>query len=290
MDQANGLRELAAQGRLSRTPLQVMAVASGKGGVGKTNVTANLATLAARQGKRVLVMDADLGLANVELLFGLRPKKHLGDLLAGASMSEVLMPGPSGITLLPAGSGVSALADISSEQKLRLLASLDELEDRFDLVLIDVGAGIGSNVQFFVGAAQEVILVVSPEPTSLVDAYAALKVFSKEAGVTRFGVIVNPVVDELEARQVFPRLTGVASQFLSAKVRHLGFVPRDEHVHKAVVAQGTVVDLYPQSPSARAFVAIADRLFSGTTETPPLGSGLKFMWNRLWKESSAAAG
>jgi flagellar biosynthesis protein FlhG len=290
VDQADSLRHLAAQGRLGRPPLQVLAVTSGKGGVGKTNMTANLATLAARAGKRVLVIDADLGLANVEILLGMQPTRHLGHLIDGsASITDVLALGPHGIHLLPAGSGVPQLTQLNDAAKMNLMANLDALAERFDVVFIDTGAGIGDNVLFFVGAAQEAILVVNPEPTALVDAYAAIKVFSQDAGVQRFAVIVNPVVDELSARDTFPRLTAVANRFLKAKIRHLGYVPRDENVHKAVMARRPVVDMFPMAPASRALVDIADRLFNGATEAP-LGSGLKFMWQRLLRESAPQAG
>ncbi len=291
MDQADSLRQLAASGRLGRPPLQVLAVTSGKGGVGKTNVSANLAVMAAKAGKRVLVIDADLGLANVEVLLGIKPRHHLGDLLDGSvPLNDVLAEGPFGIRLLPAGSGLPSLTHLTDTQKMQLISSLDAIEERFDVVLIDTGAGIGENVLFFVSAAQEAILVVNPEPTSLVDAYAAVKVFSQDGHVQKFGVIVNPVVDELSARDIFPKLTTVTNRFLKANIRLLGYVPRDENVHKAVMAQRTVVDIFPKSPASRAFSDISDRLFSMAAPEPSLESGLKFMWNRLLRESSAAAG
>jgi flagellar biosynthesis protein FlhG len=290
VDQAEGLRQLAAKGRLGRSPLRVFAVTSGKGGVGKTNATANLAVIAAKAGKRVLVIDADLGLANVEILLGLKPKYHIGDLLfKGVSLEEVITPGPHGMFLLAAGSGIQNLTELKNEQKMQLVNCLDSLEDKFDVVFIDTGAGIGDNVCFFAGAAQESILVVSPEPTSLVDAYAAVKVLSQDAGVSRFAVLVNPVVDELSARDIFPKLTGVASRFLKAKIRLLGYVPRDENVHKAVMNQRVVVDMFPAAPSARAYVAAAERLFEVEGDAN-LESGLKFMWQRLLRESQSVTG
>ncbi|MDX2022656.1 MAG: MinD/ParA family protein [Deltaproteobacteria bacterium] len=290
MDQAEGLRQLAAKGRLGRAPLRVFAVTSGKGGVGKTNATANMAVLAAKAGKRVLVLDADLGLANIEILLGCKPKHHIGDLLyKGVSLDDVIMEGPHGLYLLPAGSGVQSLTELKTEQKMQLINSLDALEDKFDVVFIDTGAGIGDNVCFFAGAAQESILVVSPEPTSLVDAYAAVKVLSQDAGVSRFAVLINPVVDELAARDIYPKLTSVVSRFLKAKIRLLGYIPRDENVHKAVMHQRVVVDMFPSAPSARAYASAAERLFESDADAN-LESGLKFMWQRLLRESQAIAG
>ncbi len=289
MDQADSLRQLAAQGRMGRSPLKVFALTSGKGGVGKTNVCANLAVLAAKAGKRVLVIDADLGLANIEIIFGLKPRYHLGDLLENKrTIEEVLVKGPHGISLLPAGSGVQSLTHLTDQQKMQFVAALDPLEDLFDVVFIDSGAGIGENVLFFVGAAQEAILVVSPEPTSLVDAYATVKVLSQQAGVRNFSVVVNPVVDELPARGIFQKLTAVSSRFLTAQIRHLGFIPRDENFHRAIMAQRAIVDMFPHSPASRALASISERLFADAAQ-PKLESGLKVMWQRLLRESGAPA-
>ena len=289
MDQADSLRQLAAQGRMGRSPLKVFALTSGKGGVGKTNVCANLAVLAAKAGKRVLVIDADLGLANIEIIFGLKPRYHLGDLLENQrTIEEVLVKGPHGISLLPAGSGIQSLTHLTDQQKMQFVAALDPLEDLFDVVFIDSGAGIGENVLFFVGAAQEAILVVSPEPTSLVDAYATVKVLSQQAGVRNFSVVVNPVVDELPARGIFQKLTAVSSRFLTAQIRHLGFIPRDENFHRAIMAQRAIVDMFPQSPASRALASISERLFANAAQ-PKLESGLKVMWQRLLRESGAPA-
>ena len=288
-DQADSLRNLAAEGRLTRPALKVFAVTSGKGGVGKSNVAANLAIHVAKSGKRVLVIDADLGLANIEILFGLKPRFHLGDVLAGdRPIDEVLVQGPHGICLLPAGSGIQSLTQLSDTEKMQFITALDPLEDLFDVVFIDSGAGIGDNVLFFVGAAQEAILVVNPEPTALIDAYAVVKVLSQQAGVQSFSVIVNPVVDELAARGIFHKLTTVTNRFLNARMRHLGYIPRDENFHRAIMAQRPICDLFPSSPASRALVSISERLFAESAQ-PQLESGLKVMWQRLLRESAATA-
>jgi flagellar biosynthesis protein FlhG len=292
MDQAANLRSLVATPRpaaSAATPLRVIAVTSGKGGVGKTNISANLAVLAARSGKRVLVIDADLGLANVEIVFGLKPRYHMGDLInSSISIEDVMIEAPHGVKILPAGSGVQSLTQLSPEDKLRFIAALEPVQDKFDLVLVDSGAGIGDNVLFFVGAAQEAILVVSPEPTSLVDAYATVKVLSQKAGVRHFGVIINPVIDELPAREIFNKLTQVTSRFLSASVRHLGYIPRDENLHRAIMAQRPLVDAFPHSPASRALTVLADKLFNESAP-PVLDGGMKLMWNRLFREGAEAA-
>jgi len=211
-------------------------------------------------------------------------------LLEGRDVDEVLVQGPPGVSLLAAGSGVQSLTHLSDDDKLRLISALDPLEERFDLVLIDTGAGIGENVLFFVGAAEEAILVVSPEPTSLVDAYAVVKVLSQQAGVQTFNVVVNPVVDELTARAVFTKLTTVTSRFLSARVRLLGYVPRDENLSKAIMSQRPVCEMFPSSPSARAITGLEERLTAAERAEPVAAAGLKLMWQRLLRESTALAG
>lgn len=290
MDQAENLRLRVAGGKSlgsgTPEPLRVMAVTSGKGGVGKTMLTANLAVLAARRGKRVLIIDADLGLANVEIVFGVKPKRHVGDLLdPQVAADEVLIEVRPGIHILPAASGIQQLTQLGEDEKLRLIAVLDSLADRFDLVLIDSGAGIGDNVLFFVGVAQEIVLVVTPEPTSLVDAYAAVKVLSQQMGLKDFGVVVNSVVDEMAARDVFQKLVGLADRFLSVRIRHLGYVTRDENVHRAVMAQRPITDLFAMAPASRALALVADRLFS-QAPPPMVDGGMKLMWHRLFREAS----
>ena len=274
--------------RRAGRPLRVIGVTSGKGGVGKTNVAANLAIIAAKQGQRVLIIDADLGLANVEIIFGVRPRYHLGHMLAGeVTPREALATCPGGVKLLPAGNGIQQLSKLDDAQRLRIVSAMEELEDEFDVVLLDAGAGIGDNVMFFIGAAQEAMLVVSPEPTSLTDAYATIKVLCQEAGVRFFDVVVNQAGTEAAARDIFQKLSAVAGRFLDARVRWLGWVPRDENVHRAVMAQRPLVELFPNSPATRALNGVADALLH---ERPPaqLDGGLKFLWSRLLRESRAA--
>ena len=290
MDQAENLRLRVAGnkplGTISPEPLRVMAVTSGKGGVGKTMLTANLAVLGAKRGKRVLIIDADLGLANVEIVFGVKPKRHVGDLLnPEVAADDVLIEVRPGIHILPAASGLQQLTHLGEDEKLRLIATLDGLAERFDLVLIDSGAGIGDNVLFFVGVAQEIVLVVTPEPTSLVDAYAAVKVLSQQVGIKDFGVVVNSVVDEMVARDVFHKLVGLTDRFLNVRIRHLGYVTRDENVHRAVMAQKPITDLFAMAPASRALTLIADRLFK-SAPPPMVDGGMKLMWHRLFREAS----
>ena len=288
MDQAGGLRDMMREQRRATVPLRVIAVASGKGGVGKTNVAANLAVLSARAGQRVLIIDGDLGLANVEILFGLKPRFHLGHVLdSDIPVSEVMASGPAGVKVLPAGTGVQQLSRLDDAQRLRLVTALDQLEDQFDVIFLDAGAGIGDNVMFFVGAAQEALLVVSPEPTSLTDAYATIKVLCQDAGVRFFDVVVNQAGNEAMAHDIFDKLSAISGRFLDARIRWLGWLPRDENVHRAVMAQRPLVELFPSSPATRALQAVNDALMH---EPPPpqLNGGLKILWNRVLRESQAA--
>jgi flagellar biosynthesis protein FlhG len=289
VDQADTLRDLLGRPPGPGGPLRVVAVTSGKGGVGKTNVSVNLAAVAAAQGQRVLLIDADLGLANSHIILGVTPRYHLGHLLDGTvALEDVLVHGPHGLSVLSAASGVQEMTHLDDAQKLRLVAALDPLEDRFDLVLIDCGAGIGDNVIFFAGAAQMTLLVVTPEPTSLSDAYAAVKVLSQRAGVRHFSVVVNWAGDERQARDIFEKLARIADRFLQAKMGYAGSLPRDENVQRAVMAQQPIVDLYPQSPASRSFRHLARSLLEWT---PPLtvDGGMKLMWQRMLRDQQPTA-
>ena len=286
MDQAQGMRKQV--GERQRPPLRVIAVTSGKGGVGKTHVAANLAVLAARAGRRVLLVDADLGLANADLVLGVDPAAHVGHLLDGsASAEDVLARGPHGLSILGAASGIQELTELDDHAKLRLVEALDTLDHRFDLVLVDCGAGIGDNVVFFAGAAQEALLVVTPEPTSLSDAYATVKVLSATAGVPRFGVVANQAAD-FQGRDVFRRLTQITSRFLaSAQVSYLGSIPRDESVPRALHCRRPLVDLFPRSPASRAFDALHQKILA-TAPPESLDGGVRFFWRQLLRDRSVA--
>ncbi len=282
MDQADNLREQVSR-RASSAPPRVIAITSAKGGVGKTNFTVNLAVQASRAGQSVLILDGDLGLGNVEILFGIKPQHHLGQVLdAAISIRDALSEGPEGISVLPAGSGLQKLTRLDDEQKLRLAAALDSLDDAFDLVLVDSGAGIGDNVLFFAGAAHEVILILNPEPTALTDAYAAVEILSMEVGVQSFQVVVNPATGEAQARDVFRRLSTVTAQFLSARLNYLGFIPRDENIHRAVMMQRPLVQVFPHSPASRAVAKICTTLLH---QPPPsrVNGGMKFLWGRVFR-------
>ncbi|HWR89890.1 MAG TPA: MinD/ParA family protein [Dissulfurispiraceae bacterium] len=240
---------------------RIIAVSSGKGGVGKTNFVANLALLYAGMGKRVLILDADLGLSNIDVLFGIAPRLTLKDVLMGEkSITDVLCTGPGGIMILPAGSGVRELTRLSEEQRLKLVSALDDFDAPFDVFLIDTGAGISDNVLFFCSSAFETVVLVTPEPTSIADAYALIKVLSRDFGEEHFRVLVNTARSEKEAFDTFRRLAIVTDRFLHLSVDYLGYLPHDEHVKDAIMAQKGFIALYPNSAFAKKLGRIGAKL------------------------------
>ena len=267
---------------LARTSPYVLAISSGKGGVGKTNVVINLAVEIQRRGMRVLVFDADLGLSNVPILLGLLPQYNLSHVLFGdMRMSQILFPGPEGVMVLPAGFGVHELASLSEEQKLRLLCETEELEEDFDVVLIDTGAGISPNVIFFNIVSHENIIVVCPEPASMSDAYVLMKILALRYQRKTFKILMNSIKEETEATRVLDRITQACQRFLGVSVSHLGSIPYDRHIREAVRSQKPVVELYPNAASSQSFSQLADRLIGSIPEDFPVGS-LQFFWKRFF--------
>ncbi len=264
--------------------LRVFGVFSGKGGVGKSCLAVNLACVMAERGRKVLVIDADLGLANAEILLGIRPRYHIGDIIRGRALSEVVSDGPHGLGVLSGGSGVAELAAISDDEKSMLISALDTIEDEYDTLVIDAGAGVGENVRFFIGASHERILVLDPEPTAMTDAYAAAKVMG-EHGIRHLSVIVNRVNSELEARTVFRLLADVAHKHLPIRLSFVGAIPRDPAVARAVSRCQPVIDVFPRSAAALSYAQVADRLLAHAPDEVGLDGGLKFMWNRLLRET-----
>jgi flagellar biosynthesis protein FlhG len=262
-------------------PPRVMTVTSGKGGVGKTNVVANLAIALSRAGKRVLVLDADLGLGNIDVLLGLAPKYTLEHVLSGArSLADIMLEGPSGIRILPASSGMPQLTSLTETQHVILQAELEQIAHMFDVLLIDTGAGISSNVTFFAAAAQSIVVVVSPEPTSLTDAYALMKVLHRQYRERRFHVLVNLTKSPSEAARVFSKLQVAVGRFLQISIDYLGAVPLDDYLPLAVTQQRAVLDRYPQAPSSRAFVSLTDSVDRLAVPVLPKGT-VQFLWQHL---------
>lgn len=264
-----------------RAPI-VFSVTSGKGGVGKTNISVNLAHLLASAGKRTVLLDADLGLANVDVLLGMTPRYNLFHLFhEGARVSDILYPTDYGFSILPASSGVTAMLNLDTGQKLELLEAMDELENDVDYFIVDTGAGIGENVLYFNLAAQQRVVVITPEPTSLTDAYALIKVMKQNHGVNDFKILINMAEDESAARKVYSHLTAACDHFLSGvSLDYLGAIPRDPNVRKAVVEQMPYCAADSHAPASRALANVSDLLL---TWEPPAGldGNIKFFWKKL---------
>ena len=283
MDQTATLRQAVAIKAPDRV-VRVVAVTSGKGGVGKTNVTANLAVALAHLGRRVMVLDADVGLGNLDVLLGLTPPYTLADVLSGRRrLREVVFPGPGGIRVLPAGSGFQNLTALSDHQIRELQSEMDELQEETDVLLIDTGAGIGRNVTSFATMAQDIIVVATPEPTSLTDAYALMKVLSTQYSERRFRLLVSMTRTPTDGGDVYRKLSLVAERFLHISIDFLGSIPYDPRLTEAVCQQRPLVELYPQSKAAQAFLGLAHDLAEWPLPESPKG-GLQFFWGSLLRK------
>lgn len=262
-------------------PARVIAISSGKGGVGKTSIAANLCLAFSELGQRVLAMDADLGLANLDICLGVSPVLSLLDLFDGdTTIDEILCEGPEGVILLPGCSGRYDLANLDDQQRYRLFESIDKLEDDFDVLLLDTGAGIGSNAISFAAAASEVIIVANPEPTSLADAYAFIKVASEEFSVKHFRVIANMVMNAKEAEEVYRRLADLCGRFLTAGVDFLGYIPRDSAVPKSVRTGTPFLIGSPNAPASGSIKRIAKKILSMPQSDRGSG-GIRLFWRRV---------
>ena len=281
MDHADSNKR-AKQAKNIGTQPRVICVTSGKGGVGKTNIVTNLAYSLAKQGKKVLVLDADLNLANVDVLLGLTPRYNLHHVLLGEkSLTDILVAGPGGFKLLPASSGIMELATLTESQKLYFMGEMETVGDKIDIMLVDTGAGINDNVIYFNLASQERIIVLTPEPTSLTDAYALIKVLSGRHDVKRFRILVNNADSEKDALSVFRKLSDVADRFLSSiSLDLVGFIPFDRHLPKAVRRQKLVSELFPNAESSRMFNTLSAQLIAEKPNQHSDGN-IKFFWQGL---------
>ena len=262
-------------------PTRVIAVTSGKGGVGKTNIVANLGYSFARMGKKVLILDADLGLGNLDVLLGLAPKYNLSHVIMGEkSVSDIIVEGPGDMLILPASSGIQELTQLTPQQKIEILSELDGMIGSVDLLLIDTAAGISSNVMDFSVTAQEIIVVVSPEPTAITDAYALMKVLSLKYAEKSCKVIVNLAGTAQQGREVFRQLNLVAERFLDMTVDYIGSVLFDANVTQGVKQQKLVSNLYPDSRASKCFENLARKICTQPPENVPSDDS-NFFWHHL---------
>ncbi|MBN2319526.1 MAG: MinD/ParA family protein [Acidobacteria bacterium] len=240
---------------------KIVAVTSGKGGVGKTNVVANLAVSLSELGHKVVVLDADFGLANLDVLLGLTPRYHLGHVLFGnKSLTEIMIQGPKGIRIIPASSGLQRMSELTSAQRNHLVECFSNLDVDTDYFIIDTAAGISRNVIHFLLSAQEVIVVSAPEPTAIVDAYAVIKIILAEDPKKKIQVLINSVESADDAHEVYCQINSVVKRFLNREVDYLGHVDHDAHVPQAVRSQTLVTHRFPNASSSRCFRNLARRL------------------------------
>lgn len=266
--------------KASRTNARVITVTSGKGGVGKTNFTVNLALALAKMGQKVFILDADLGMGNVDVVLGCSAPYNLLHILEGGfSLADIISEGPLGIKFLSGGSGIYKLANLNELQLARIVNQITLLDDLADIILIDTGAGINKSVMNFVVAADEVIIVTTPEPTAITDAYAMMKTYSNQAGTAALKVVINRVMEQDEGNIAADKLIKVSLKFLGLSISSLGFVYEDSNLVRAVKKQTPLFLAFPESISARCIDQIANRLLYGTVAKK--ADGIKGFFNKL---------
>lgn len=275
-DQADGLRRM----HQSR-PVKVITVTGGKGGVGKTNVCANLGVALSQLGRRVMILDADLGLANVDVLFGLQPRLNLSDVVRGEhDLEEIILDGPNGVRVVPGASGLSEMIDLTPAHHAGIVNAFSGISEDVDVLLVDTAAGISDSVLRFAEAAHEVVVVVCDEPTSITDAYAIIKLLSVERGATTFRILTNMTRRGGDGTKLFQKLARVTDRFLQVTLDHAGSIPFDERVWRAVQKQTPFVTAFPTSTAATALKGLAQR--ADNWDTPRTARGnIEFFVERL---------
>ena len=288
MDQAEGLRNIIKKKdlELKMPTARVITVTSGKGGVGKSSVSVNLAIQLSRMGKRVVVLDADFGLANVEIMLGIHPKYNLADLMfRGKSITDIITPGPENVGFISGGSGINELANLTREQVFHLIQKMEELDHKADVIIVDTGAGISNSVLEFVAASEEVLLVATPEPTSITDAYALLKSLNRctsyRPGTTIVKMIANQVRNAKDADELFEKIGLVVNKFLNVEVEYLGAIPYDANMSKAIMKQTPISIAAPNSPTARCISDIVAKLENKVPEDAGKRLGIVQMFTSM---------
>lgn len=261
--------------------VKVIAVTAGKGGVGKSNVSINLAVALAQRGKNVLLLDADLGLANVDIMLGLNAQYNLSHVVQGlCHLTDIVLQGPKGIKVIPASSGTEYMTQLSPAEHAGIIDAFNELSDEADYMIIDTAAGISDSVLSFVRSSQELIVIVCDDPTSLTDTYALIKVMSKRYEWSHFHVLANMIRSPREGRKVFNRLHRVTEQFLDLHLDYLGAIPFDDHVREAVKKQKSVLLAYPESKASKMFLQLAETVDDWPCKQA-LGGNTSFFLERL---------
>ncbi len=284
MDQAERLRELMAEHAEAKNEARIIAISSGKGGVGKTNFTINTAIALADLGKKVTIIDADLGLANVDVLTGVMSKHNFMEVLSGdVEAKELVTEGPKGIQIVSGGSGISGLVDIDDLELERLILALSYFNATSDYIIIDTGAGISKSVMSFVGAASELIVVLNPDPTSITDAYALIKNIENPEEKT-IQLVINRVESAQEGKEAFEKISSTVQKFLDIEVENLGYIFEDHNLGKAVKKTSPVMIEYPRSISSKAIERIARKIDEGEGKQEEKKSFFGFL-KRLTKKT-----
>lgn len=286
MDQAGTLRKIMSQRpnvrSTSAKSMQVISVTSGKGGVGKTNVVANLAVSLQKAGHRVLVLDGDFGLANLNIVMGLESKGTVHDVIRGESdIHDIVLEGPQGLALLPASSGLLSANGLSLADRSILMDKLESFQNPFDILLIDTGAGINSDVVYLNSAARQVVVVTTPEPTSIADAYALMKVMSQQHGVKKFKLLVNMTNDSKDGLNVYNHILDVADRFLNISIDYIGSVPFDRRISQSVMSRQVFCEQFPNTVAASSIEKISQYLIEKGTTDSSLTGNLQFFWRTM---------
>ena len=290
MDQAGTLRKLMQKRVAIRPtnlkPLRVISVTSGKGGVGKTNIVANLSIMFQKAGHKVLILDGDFGLANLNIIMGLDAKYNIDDVIQGKKeMSDIILTGPQGVKVIPASSGIYRMLQLSSSEKSILMDRLENAPLNFDILLIDTGAGINADVAYLNAAATEVIVVATPEPTSIADAYALMKVMSQDHHIDSFKLVVNMVENERDGFGVYNHLLNVSDKFLNIKIEYLGHIFDDRNMGQAVLSRKVLCEGWPHTPAVQCLESIGRELITRPIQSKVTGN-VQFFWRNILSEAS----
>ncbi|BCG63011.1 MAG: flagellar biosynthesis protein FlhG [Methyloprofundus sp.] len=276
LDQAAGIRKMKQV-----KPVRVIAITSGKGGVGKTNLAVNLGVSLAKSGRKVALLDADMGLANVDILLGMHPKFNISHVLKGQkTLAEITEVGPEGLLVIPASSGLQHMSELNNIEQAAIVHAFSDLNQGLDVLIVDTAAGISGSVVNFARACQEVMVVVCDEPTSLTDAYAFIKLLNRDYGLFQFHILANMVQSPQQGQSLFNKLNKVTDRYLDVALSYAGAIPFDEYLRKSVQKQTAVVEAFPHSKSAQAFKTVAQRVNSWPVRAQS-GGQLEFFVERM---------
>jgi len=277
IDQASSLRNMNAIDGIN-----VLAVTGGKGGVGKTNIAINLAIALADLRRKVMILDADFGLSNVDVMLGLRARKNLHHVLRNeCQIEDIVISGPHGIQIIPSASGVREMANLSAHENMGIIDSISQFNPSLDYFIIDTAPGISDSVSLFTHLANNILIVVCDEPASLADAYALIKVLSKKGAKKKFQIVANMVESSAHGESLFHQLEKVSNHFLEASLEYCGYIPDDEYLKKAIKKQKSVIDAYPTSRSSLAFARLAREINSRPKSINTTGAVELFLERQL---------